>query len=305
MAFLAVTVALSLASPVAAVDPTVTLYNGVEMPMVGAGTWQYNSDTAYKSVQAALELGYTHIDTANNYGNQDGVGKALKGRNRTSYFLTTKIPGCKVNRRHPESCYDDAQRQLSEDLSLLDVQYVDLMLVHFPPLLGGCGGANCKAMQAQWKAMEELYRNGSARAIGVSNFCQSCFECLKETQTILPMVNQVAYHIGMGPDPEGLFSYAKNLGVVMQAYSPLGNGAPSLIHGPLTTSIGERYNKSSVQVALKWVVQHEVPVLTKSTNPDYLAQDIDLFDFTLSDDEMSKLDAQTTPAGTPSFTCTS
>eukprot|EP00466_Bigelowiella_natans_P003486 jgi/Bigna1/87697/estExt_fgenesh1_pg.C_230076 len=132
-------------------------------------------------------------------------------------------------------------------MSLLGVDYVDLMLVHFPPLVGGCGGQNCKAMQAQWRAVEEMYKNKTARAIGVSNFCQSCFECLNATQTILPMVNQVAYHIGMGPDPEGLFSYAKKLGVVMQAYSPLGNGSPDLIHGDLTTAIGAKYNKSSVQ----------------------------------------------------------
>lgn len=120
----------------------------------------------------------------------------------------------------------------------------------------------------------------------------------------MPVLNQVQYHIGMGADPEGLMSYCKSKNIVVEAYSPLGDNTTELITGKVTTAIGQKYNKSSVQVALKWIWQHGHPLTTKSSNPIHLAEDIDLFDWSLTDDEMLQLDAETTPKGNPSFMCT-
>ncbi|GAB5367640.1 hypothetical protein AAMO2058_001248200 [Amorphochlora amoebiformis] len=286
-------------------SPIAVLNNGVRMPLVGAGTWQYNSSVAHDSVMNAINLGYDHIDTAHDYNNQDGVGKALASFKRDDFFLTSKIPGCGVPGEGVDlfHCYDDTKKLFQEDLDLLNVDYVDLMLIHFPPVLGCTLG--CGAIQAQWKAMEEMYNAKKARAIGVSNYCQSCFACLNKTMKVKPAVNQFQYHVGMGPDPIGLISYCESQNILVQAYSPLGNGSPELIHGNLTGSIGAKYNKTSVQIALKFVVQKGYGVLTKSTNPKYLADDIDLFDFNMTVSDMAKLDAATTPAGSPSFLCSS
>lgn len=281
--------------------PTVTLNNGVEMPVVGAGTWEYNSTTAYDSVKEALSLGYTHIDTANDYKNQDGVGRALAEFDRNSYFLTSKIPGCGLQGVSILKCYEDTKSKFEENLSQLGLDQVDLMLVHFPPV-DGCS-VGCKGIQDQWRAMEEMYKANKSRAIGVSNYCQSCLNCLNETATVVPQVNQFQMHVGMGPDPESLVSDCRARGIAPQAYSPLGDGSSELIHGNVTGSIGAKYNKSSVQVSLKWVVQTGLAVVTKASRPDYLADDIALFDFNLTADDMSTLDAMTKPSGKVSFLC--
>lgn len=288
--------------------PTVTLNNGVVMPVISAGTWQYNASVAKASCEDALTAGYSHFDTAHDYQNQDGVGQFFKeavakvGRN--NLFLTSKVPGCGVpgqGVRGGKYCFNDTVKLFEEDLTLLDVPFVDLMLVHFPP--GGCNALSCPEIQAQWSAFEDMYAQKKARAIGVSNYCQSCFECLFKTSKVTPAVNQVQYHVGMGPDPIGLHTYLKTKGIVMQAYSPLGDGSSELITGNLTNGIGKNYNKSGAQVALKFILQHGVPFSTKSTKEKNLLSDIDLFDFTISDADMATLDAATSPKGDVSFMC--
>ena len=141
-------------------------------------------------------------------------------------------------------------------------------------------------------------------ALGVSNWCVSCFKCLAEDAgAVLPAVNQVKYHIGMGSDPGGLVSYCKSKGIVLQAYSPLGDHTSELISGPLVTKLGAAHGKTGVQAALKWVWQHGVAVVTKSTNATHLSQDLDLFTWNLTASEMAEADKDTTPAGKPSFAC--
>jgi diketogulonate reductase-like aldo/keto reductase len=212
--------------------PNVTLNNGVIMPMISAGTWQYDGPTAEQVVKLALSLGYNHIDAANDYNNQVSVGAGLKGVPRSSYFLTTKID----SQQQSKTAYDATMKDMELSLTQLDLDYVDLMLIHFPPT---GNDQYCAAMQEQWRACEDFYKAGKARSIGVSNYCPSSFECILKTANITPAVNQVEIHVGMGPDPGGIISYCKGKGVQVQAYSPLGDGSSELISGDLVTGIGK------------------------------------------------------------------
>lgn len=315
-------VIISVLSPLGSgAPPTLQLRNGVSMPMIAAGSGGWNSSNAYASFTAALRVGFTHLDTALFYGNQEGVAKAIAGVPRDSFFLETKVPGCMVHPTtwDPLTCYKDAVKNLKTDLEQLNATYVDLMIIHYPPLpsfiFRSCGirTGSCEMIRAQWKAMEEFYLDGKARAIGVSNFCPSCLDCLSNT-TIFPMVNQVAYHLGMGVDPHGMMTYAKDRGFHMQAYGALGNppldprdpgASPEIMHGNLTTRIARAHNKSTAQVALKWIVEQGVPAVTKSLSPDHLSQDLDLWSWHLDSDELRDLNAARKPEGHLSFACSS
>merc|ERR1712232_167076 len=269
--------------------PTHKLNNGVEMPMMSIGTWQYDTSTAEQVVKDALSVGFNHIDTANNYRNQKGVGAALQGVARDSYFLTTKIP---------EGSRNQTKAYLEQDLEELGLDYVDLMLVHFPPR-----GNSCSAMQAQWAAMDEFYNAGKAKAIGVSNYCPSSLECIMQTATVTPAVNQVQYHVGMGVDPIGVKSASEKYGIHLQAYSPLGNGKSDLITGDLVTSIGSAHGKTGAQVALRWIQENGVSLTTKTTKTSHMQEDLDVFTFQLSAEDKASLDGATKPSGSPSFMC--
>jgi 2,5-diketo-D-gluconate reductase A len=290
---------LALAVTSAASVPSVTLNNGVVMPMISCGTWQYDVSTAEKVVKLALSLGFNHIDTANDYRNQRGVGAGLKGVNRSSYFLTTKVPSQTSSRR----AYSLTKTDLYDNLDQLGLDYVDLLLLHFPPV----GNTRyCAAMQEQWRAAEDFYAAGKARAIGVSNYCPTSFECIFKTANVTPAVNQVKYHVGMSKDPNGIKSYCDSKGVTLQAYSPLGDGTSELIKGPLVSGIGAAHNKTGAQVSLHWVYKHGVPLSTKATDPTYLAEDLaavaDWGD-DVTDGELASLDGATSPSGDYSFNC--
>eukprot|EP00931_Biecheleriopsis_adriatica_P115562 TRINITY_DN91346_c0_g1_i1.p1 TRINITY_DN91346_c0_g1~~TRINITY_DN91346_c0_g1_i1.p1 ORF type:complete len:374 (-),score=89.03 TRINITY_DN91346_c0_g1_i1:75-1136(-) len=310
--------------------PSVRLASGAEMPVLSAGVWQYNDSEAEAAVTAALTAGFTHIDTAHDYQNQRGVGKAIKnsGKARDALFITTKVPGCGLQGSSglsAEACRNDTASMVNEDLEQLGLTYLDLVLIHFPPCAGdngsaagppdsscfkaktGCSGQGaCDLVKAQWDVLTEAYNNKRVRSIGVSNYCQGCFACL-ETAQVKPMVNQVQYHVGMGPDPQGFKSFAEQKNFVLQAWSPLGSGghgSDALLKGNLTTSIGKKHGKSSVQVALKWITTHGLAVATKSSKLEHLKEDLDIFDFELSKDDMAELDAADFAAkDTPSFLC--
>jgi len=272
--------------------PNVTLNNGVGFPMLSLGTWQYDDATAEAAVKLALQTGFNHIDTAHNYNNQAGVGKALSQFDRASYFLTTKVMS--VN----NDAYAGTMKLLEEDLTLLGLDSVDMMLLHSP-------ARSCSAIQEQWRAMEDFYAAGKARAIGVSNYCQSSFDCLSQTWKVKPALNQIEVHVGMGPDPKSLISYAKSFGIQSQAYSPLGDGSSELISGSLVSGIGEAHNMSGAQVAMRWLIEHGVPLTTKTSKQSHMQQDLDIFGFSLEDAEAATLDQATSPSGNPSWACSS
>lgn len=281
-----------LASGEAVSIPNVTLNNGVGLPMISFGTWQWNSSTAEELVRVALKQGFNHIDTAHNYNNQDGVGRALRDFDRASYFLTTKVMG----QGDPATAYENTRKLLEDDRSLLGLTSLDLVLLHFPT-------GPCEALQEQWRAMEDFYFAGHSRAIGVSNYCRTSFECIWKTAKVVPAVNQVEIHVGMGPDPEGIVSYGKSKGVVTQAYSPLGDGTLELITGDLVGGIGKNYGKTGAQVSMRWLIDNEIPFSTKTTSVSHMKEDLDMFSFDMSKDALKALDAATSPTGTPSFMC--
>lgn len=242
----------------------ITLRNGVEMPLAAMGVWQYSPEEAEEAIGLALQVGFTHIDTANDYFNEVGVGRAIAKVPRSSVFLTTKVPGCGVEGIGQSgalpcaSAYAGTQKFNDANLELLNMSYVDLVLVHFPPsAIGASSDQICTYVQQQWKAMEEFYAANKTRAIGVSSYCPVHFECLKKTATVMPMVNQVLYHVGMGPDPGtiALKQYSLDNDIVLQAWSPLGDGDSTLITGDMVTTIAKAHGKASgATVSLKWVL---------------------------------------------------
>ena len=288
-------------------NSAVTLSNGVKMPLAAMGVWQYKSDEARDAIKLALATGFTHIDTANDYFNQEGVGEAIATVPRDSVFLTTKIPGCgtegigQSGTLPCKNAYAGTQKFLDANLQLLNQAQVDLVLVHFPPSQPlASADKTCGFVQQQWKAMEEFYAANKTRAIGVSSYCPVHFECLKKTATVMPMVNQVLYHVGMGADPGtvALKKYCADNNIVLQAWSPLGDGDSTLITGDMVSDIAKAHNKpSGAQVALKWILQTGVGVVTKAKTTEYLDEDFDIFDWDLTDAEMATLSTSTTPSG--------
>merc|ERR1719498_1145721 len=273
--------------------PNITLNDGTGFPMLSLGTWQYSSSTAEAAVKLALENGFNHIDTAYMYNNQVGVGKALKNFPRSSYYLTTKVEA-----QNSGDVYSATNKQLESDLTQLGLDYVDMMLLHSP-------ARSCSAIQEQWRAMEDFQKAGKAKSIGVSNYCKSSFECLAKTQKVVPAINQIELHVGMGPDPSGIVSYAKNLGVATQAYSPLGDGSSELITGSLVTKIGKAHGMSGAQVSMNWLIQHDVAVTTKTTKLSHMQDDLGIFGFSPKQEELQSLDKATSPSGRPSWACSS
>lgn len=179
-------------------DPTVRLRNGVEMPLVACGTGGDSSAEAQSGVAVALKAGVTHIDTAHDYTCLPGVGAAiaewLQSHERASLFLTSKVPGCGVPTQGLQPpCFDNTFAMATKDIATLvggANGQIDLLLLHFPPL-EGCGGASCTKMQEQWAALEQLYASKKTRAIGVSNYCETCIKCIEANATVMPMVNQI------------------------------------------------------------------------------------------------------------------
>lgn len=298
-------------------DRAVVLRNNVSMPRIAVGI--ISSDAAAGNIERAWQAGVTHFHTARDYYTQPAVGAGLRalGVPRDAYFLTTmtspcrcnqsgsgggKAPSCLRDISDPAACYNVTRRELELDLQDLGVAHVDLVLLHAPnePFgnAGGCGAAACAANRVQWRAYSEFLREGRARAIGVSNFCRSCFECMLEggTDAVVPAVNQVSYHVAMGPDPEGLISYCAQRSIVVQAYEPLAAGAAAT--DPTCARIGAAHNKTAAQAAMRWVLQNPVArpataVLTHASSPAYLAEDMDVFDWRLTAAEMAAADAMT------------
>ncbi|CAJ1461231.1 unnamed protein product [Effrenium voratum] len=276
----------------------------VDLPLLGIGTWQYNNSVTKETVTSAFALGYRHVDTAAVYQNQVGVGEALAELKlqRQDYFVTSKIPGG-LNASATAATADAGLKELN-------LNYVDLMLIHFPADFGKNGSK--QERQKEWLALEAWAKAGKARAIGISHYCRRQLDDLLEVATVPVAVNQVQYHVGMGsagPMVTDDRDYMRAKGVLYQSFSPLcGPCDPphnkELLTGPLVTGIGKKYNKSGPQVALRWLVQQGIPVIPKSSNAKHQKENGDIFDFELSEQDMAQLTAATSPAvgGGPSPT---
>jgi diketogulonate reductase-like aldo/keto reductase len=259
----------------------VTMHNGVSMPQIGFGTWQIPSGTiAYESVRFALDAGYRHIDTAAAYYNEESVGKAIADSkiDRSEFFITTKL-------HNNDHTYELTRSAFEKSLKALGTEYVDLYLIHWPnPVAHRHHWKEANA--GSWRAMEEFYDKGLIKAIGISNFAERHIEALLEEASIAPMVNQI--RLFAGEQQGDLVSYCQKKGIVLQAYSPLGTG--TLLKSELLGSLAQQVGKSSAQVALRYLIQKGFVVLPKSIREATIAENIDVFDFSLDEGQMQALD---------------
>jgi methylglyoxal/glyoxal reductase len=250
-----------------------TLNNGVQLPWLGLGTYKTREgDEVYRSVASALEIGYRSIDTASFYGNEKGVGNAIRdsGIPRDEIFVATKI-------WNDDQGYESTLKAFEVSRKLLGLERMDLYLLHWP--VGGL-------YPESWRALEKLYRDGAVRAIGVSNFLIRHIETLLETAEIVPTVNQVEFH-PLLRQPE-LMAYCREKGIQLQAWSPLTRGKH--LDEPVLTEIAAAHSKTPAQVILRWDLQHQVVTIPKSIKPERIRENADIFDFALSQNEMNRID---------------
>lgn len=250
----------------------VTLNNGIKMPMEGFGVFQVpDAKQCKNAVSDAVKSGYRLVDTAA-YMNEEAVGDAIKecGVNRSDLFITTKL-------WVQDASYEGAKKAFEASMEKLGLEYLDLYLIHQP--MGDYMGA--------WRAMEELYKEGVVRAIGVCNFYPHVLADFCETVDILPAVNQVELHPFF--QQENALELMKEYGIVPEAWGPFAEGNHGIFTHPVLTSIGEKYGKSAAQVALRWNVQRGVVVIPKSVHKNRMEQNMDIWDFALSDEDMAKI----------------
>ena len=251
----------------------VTLNNGVKMPMEGFGVFQVPDQAqCEQAVLDAISTGYRSIDTAAAYMNEEAVGAAIAkcGVPREELFITTKL-------WVQDSSYDGAKKAIDRSLKNLGLEYLDLYLVHQP--MGDYIGA--------YKAMEEAYKEGKIKAIGVCNFYPARLADLCETVDVIPAVNQVELHPFF--QQADALELMKEYGVIPEAWGPFAEGKYGIFTNPVLTEIGEKYGKSAAQVAFRWNVQRGVVIIPKSVHRDRMEQNIDIWDFELTEDEMKKI----------------
>lgn len=254
---------------------TVTLNNGVKMPLLGFGVYQVpDAQECENAVYEALMTGYRLIDTAAGYLNEEAVGRAIKrsGLPREELFITTKL-------WIQDAGYESAKLAFAKSLKKLQLDYLDLYLIHQP--FGDYYGA--------WRAMEELYREGKIKAIGVSNFLPDRLMDLIVHNQIIPAVNQVETHPFYQQHESGTFM--KDQGVQHQSWAPFAEGRNHMFSNKVLTSIGEKYNKSVAQVVLRWLIQREVVAIPKSVRKERIAENFDIFDFELSAEDIRQISA--------------
>lgn len=261
--------------------PTLRMNDGREMPQIGLGTASLNDEAIAPVIVKAVEAGYRHIDTAYRYGNQRGVGKGIRdcGIEREALFVTTKLDGEFQGNDRAIAGLDECLRQLGLD-------YVDLLLIHWPLPQRG-------EYVSTWKTFEKLAASGKARSIGVSNFKPAHLEHLFAETSIRPAANQIQLSPRITRKDHVDFDRAHN--IVTVAWSPLGQGK-DLLSEPMLSTIGEKYGKSPAQIVLRWNVELGLATIPRSSNPERLAQNIDIFDFALTADEVAAISALDTGA---------
>jgi len=260
----------------------VKLNNGLEMPMLGFGVFKVEEgQEATDAVQCALASGYRSIDTATIYGNEKSVGVAMKqsGISREDIFLTTKLWN-EVQRT------GDVEEAFAQSLKDLDTDYVDLYLIHWP-----VAGRYVDS----WLALEKIYKSGRAKAIGISNFHEHHIEDIKKVWSVVPVMNQIEMHPRLTQKP--LIKFCNSLGIIPESWSPLGGTAgtegvrDNLLDNEVLKSIGAKYGKSPAQVILRWNIDLGVVAIPKSVTPSRIKDNINIFDFALTADEITAIDA--------------
>ncbi len=257
--------------------PNIQLNNGVSMPQLGLGVWRASDQEAERAVSIALQTGYRLIDTASMYGNETGVGRAIAASdlNRTDVFVTTKL-------WNTDQGYDETLRAFDKSLKALDLDYLDLYLIHWPvPRLN--------KYHETWQAFEKLYDEGRVRAIGVSNFLPEHIESLVDSTRITPTVNQIELHPYLQQSATRKTSAAHNIRV--ESWSPLGGGKGGLLDDPTITRLAGEHHKTPAQIIIRWHLQNGLIVIPKSVHEARIRENANVFDFELSDQDLDAIAA--------------
>ncbi len=257
------------------------LSNGVEIPKLGLGTWFINDENAAQAVKDAVKIGYRHIDTAQAYQNERGVGEGTKncGLSREEIFITTKLAAEDKN-------YDQAVKSIDNSLRTLGLDYIDMMIIHSPkPWMKFHDEDHFfEGNREAWRALEKAYMAGKLRAIGLSNFQKADLDNILEACTVKPMVNQILAHISN--TPKELIKYSQDNDILVEAYSPIGHG--ELLKNREIADIAKKYNASVPQLGIRYDLQLGLLPLPKTANPDHMRENA-MVDFVISDEDMDLL----------------
>ena len=263
-------------------DRSIVLNNGVKIPQLGLGTWFIDDDKAADAVKAAVEIGYRHIDTAQAYGNERGVGEGVRtcGIPRNELFVVSKVAA-------EHKTYEEAMAGINETLEKMGLDYLDMMIIHSPQpwaKVNQCEDRYVEGNRAAWKALEDAYMAGKLKAIGVSNFLIEDIESLLETAKIKPMVNQILLHISN--TPLELVEYCQGKDIIVEAYSPIAHG--EILHQREIAVIAEKYGVSVPQLCIRYTLQLGAVSLPKTGNPEHMRTNAEV-DFEISPEDMKML----------------
>lgn len=258
------------------------LNNGVVIPQLALGTWLIDDDKVTDAVKSALQMGYRHIDTAQAYGNERGVGEGVRqsGIPRDEIFITSKVAA-------EHKSYESAEKSIDDTLALMKMDYLDMMIIHSPQPwkeVNQSENRYKKENQEVWRALEDALEVGKLRAIGVSNFLEEDVQNILKTARIKPQVNQILAHISN--TPLDLIQYCQNEGIAVEAYSPVAHG--EALKNSKIVAMAKKYGVSVAQLCIRYCIQLDMIVLPKTANPDHMRENADL-DFEISQEDMKEL----------------
>lgn len=263
-------------------NETITLNNGVKIPQLGLGTWFIDDDKAADAVKAAVKLGYRHMDTAQAYGNERGVGEGIRtcGVPREELFVVSKVAA-------EHKTYEEAKAGIDETLKKMELDYLDMMIIHSPQPWDEVNQSENRYVEGNrqaWRALEEAYNEGKLKAIGVSNFQIEDLESLMETAKVKPMVNQVLCHISN--TPLELIEFCQKSNIAIEAYSPIAHG--EILNQPEIKAIADKYGVTVPQLCIRYTLQLGAISLPKTANPEHMESNAKV-DFTISAEDMETL----------------
>lgn len=264
------------------INSPLRLNNGVTIPCVGYGTFRTPADVAEQAVADAIEVGYRLIDTAAVYGNEAAVGQGIRdsGIDRHRLFVTSKL-------WNTERGYESTKQALDETLKKMQLDYLDLYLIHWPANQKQFGDRASEINAETWRAMEEAYHEGKIRALGLSNFMPHHVIDLMKTATVAPAVDQIEVHPGWPHTQEIKYLQAHN--ILVEAWGPLGGQGAKVLTNPTMEKLAKKYGKTTAQISLRWILQQGVLPLPKSVHPKRMVENTQLFDFELSDEDMKTI----------------